>query len=61
MPTIIVREVAYTEPVSKGDTQGKVMKEAKLNNGTVIQVASFVETGEKIEIDTRTGEFRKRA
>jgi elongation factor P len=61
MPTIIVREVAYTEPVAKGDTQGKVMKEAKLSNGTIVQVASFVETGEKIEIDTRTGEFRKRA
>jgi elongation factor P len=32
-----------------------------LSNGTIVQVASFVETGEKIEIDTRTGEFRKRA
>jgi elongation factor P len=37
------------------------MKEAKLTNDTEIQVASFIEIGEKIEIDTRTGEFRRRA
>ncbi|HQS01565.1 MAG: elongation factor P [Halothiobacillus sp. 24-54-40] len=61
LPTIIVREVAYTEPTSRGDTSGKVMKEAKLTNDTEIQVASFIEIGEKIEIDTRTGEFRRRA
>lgn len=61
LPTIIVREVAYTEPAARGDTSGKVMKMARLNNGTELQVAAFIETGEKIEIDTRTGEFRSRA
>ena len=61
LPTIIVREVAYTEPAARGDTSGKVMKIAKLVNGTELQVAVFIETGEKIEIDTRTGEFRSRA
>lgn len=61
LPTIIVREVAYTEPAARGDTSGKVMKTAKLANGTELQVAAFIETGEKIEIDTRTGEFRSRA
>ena len=34
---------------------------ARLNNGTELQVAAFIENGEKIEIDTRTGEFRARA
>ncbi|MFA6701013.1 MAG: elongation factor P [Thiomicrospira sp.] len=61
MPTIIVREVAYTEPAARGDTSGKVMKVARLANGAELQVAAFIEIGEKIEIDTRTGEFRKRA
>ena len=61
LPTIIVREIAYTEPAARGDTSGKVMKTARLHNGTELQVAAFIENGEKIEIDTRTGEFRARA
>lgn len=61
LPTIIVREVEYTEPAVKGDTSGKVMKTARLVGGTEIQVASYVENGDKVEIDSRTFEFRKRA
>lgn len=62
LPTIVVREVEYTEPAARGDTSGKVMKLARLKgSGYELQVAGFVETGEKIEIDTRTNEFRKRA
>lgn len=62
LPTIVVREVEYTEPAARGDTSGKVMKLARLKgSGYEIQVAAFVENGEKIEIDTRTNEFRKRA
>jgi elongation factor P len=37
------------------------MKTAKLNNGTELQVAAFVEIGQKIIIDTRTGEYKSRA
>lgn len=61
LPTIIVRTVEYTEPAARGDTSGKVTKPARLNTGAEIAVPAFVEIGEKIEIDTRTGEFRKRA
>ena len=62
MPTIIVREVEYTEPAVRGDTSGKVMKPARLTgSGYEISVPAFVETGDRIEIDTRTNEFRKRA
>ena len=61
MPTIVVREVEYTEPAVKGDTSGKVMKPARLVGGGEIQVPAFVSNGDKIEIDTRTHEFRKRA
>jgi len=60
LPTSLVREVKYTEPAVKGDTSGKVMKPAKLATGFEIAVPLFVETGDKIEIDTRTHEYRKR-
>lgn len=60
LPTTVVREVAYTEPAVKGDTSGKVMKPAKLATGFEIPVPLFVSQGDKIEIDTRTGEYRNR-
>ncbi|KPC53467.1 elongation factor P [Amantichitinum ursilacus] len=62
LPTTIVREVEYTEPAVRGDTSGKVMKPARLKGTTTeIQVAAFIEIGDRIEIDTRTFEFKKRA
>ena len=60
LPTSVVREVSYTEPAVKGDTSGKVMKPAKIANGFQVQVPLFVSTGDNIEIDTRTGEYRRR-
>jgi elongation factor P len=61
LPNTIVREVIYTEPAVRGDTSGKVMKPAKINGGFELPVAAFVEIGDKIEIDTRTGEYKRRA
>jgi elongation factor P len=61
LPNTIVREVIYTEPAVRGDTSGKVMKPAKINTGFELPVAAFVEIGDKIEIDTRTNEFKRRA
>ncbi|HHN3428779.1 TPA: elongation factor P, partial [Pseudomonas aeruginosa] len=43
-----------------GDTSGKVMKTARLNNGAELQVSAFCEIGDSIEIDTRTGEYKSR-
>ena len=60
MPNMVVREVIYTEPAVKGDTSGKVMKPAKLATGFELPVPAFVEIGDKIEIDTRTNEYRSR-
>ncbi|TSE23877.1 Elongation factor P [Tepidimonas sediminis] len=60
LPTSVVREVTWTEPAVKGDTSGKVMKPAKIATGFEVMVPIFVEQGDKIEIDTRTGEYRKR-
>jgi elongation factor P len=60
LPTIVVREITYTEPAVKGDTSGKVLKPAKINTGVEISVPLFCNIGDKIEIDTRTGEYRSR-
>jgi elongation factor P len=60
LPTSVVREVVYTEPAVKGDTSGKVTKPAKLASGFEVQVPLFVNTGDRIEVDTRTGEYRRR-
>lgn len=61
LPITIVREVEYTEPSVRGDTSGKVTKPATLKGTSfTISVADFVKTGDKIEIDTRTNEFKKR-
>ena len=60
LPTTIVRQI-HTEPAVKGDTSGKVMKPAKLvGTGFEISVPLFVEDGDRVEIDTRTHEYRKR-
>jgi len=60
LPTTVVREVE-TDPAVKGDTSGKVLKPAKLvGTGFVISVPIFVENGDRVEIDTRTHEYKKR-
>ena len=60
IPQTLVREIIYTEPAVRGDTSGKVMKPAKLKSGFEIPVPLFCATGDKIEIDTRTNEYRNR-
>jgi elongation factor P len=60
IPTSVEREITWTEPAVKGDTSGKVLKPAKLATGYEIGVPIFVAQGDKVEIDTRTGEYRRR-
>ena len=60
LPNTVVREILYTEPAVRGDTSGKVLKPAKINTGFSVQVPLFCATGDKIEIDTRTGEYKRR-
>jgi len=60
LPTTVVREVTYTEPAVRGDTSGKVLKPAKLATGFEVQVPAFCATGDRIEIDTRTHEYKRR-
>ncbi len=60
IPTSVEREITWTEPAVKGDTSGKVLKPAKIATGFEIGVPIFVAQGDKVEIDTRTGEYRRR-
>ena len=54
-------EVTETEPGFKGDTATGVTKPATLETGATIRVPLFIEEGNKIRIDTRTGEYMERA
>ena len=60
LPNSVVREITYTEPAVKGDTSGKVMKPAKISTGFELPVPLFCDIGDKIEIDTRTFEYKNR-
>ncbi|HKQ26621.1 MAG TPA: elongation factor P [Burkholderiales bacterium] len=60
LPNNVVREIIYTEPAVRGDTSGKVLKPAKLVTGFEVRVPLFCSIGDKIEIDTRTGEYLRR-
>ncbi len=61
LPNSVIREVVYTEPAVKGDTSGKVLKPARLATGFELPVPAFISIGDKIEIDTRTDEYKSRA
>lgn len=60
-PTFIEMVVTETSPGARGDTtSGRVLKPAKLESGAEIQVPIFIDEGEKIKVDTRTGEYVSR-
>ena len=57
IPASLVLEVTETEPGAKGDTVSNVTKPATLETGAEVKVPLFINTGDKIQIDTRTGEY----
>jgi elongation factor P len=59
-PSHVVMEIQYTEPGIAGDTATRTLKPATLENGVEIRVPLFVNTGEKIKVDTRTGAYVER-
>jgi len=60
-PTLVKKEVTETEPGFKGDTATAGNKPAIVETGAKIMVPLFISTGDKIRIDTRTGEYMERA
>lgn len=60
-PNFVDLEVIETEPGVKGDTATNVTKAATVETGAVIQVPIFINEGERIQIDTRSGEYLGRS
>ena len=60
-PTFVELEVTETDPGFKGDTATNVTKPATVETGAEIKVPLFINPGDKIKIDTRTGEYLERA
>lgn len=61
IPNFVEMKVIDTEPGVKGDTATGATKNAVLETGAVVQVPLFVNTGDRLRIDTRTGEYMERA
>jgi elongation factor P len=59
-PTFMEMEITETAPGIRGDTSGRVLKAAVTNTGAKIQVPIFIEQGEMVKVDTRTGEYVSR-
>jgi elongation factor P len=59
-PSHAVVEITYCEPGMKGDTATNTLKPATTETGATVMVPLFVNTGEKIRVDTRTGSYVER-
>jgi len=60
LPPVVVLKITKTDPGAKGDTVSNVFKPATVETGLVVKVPLFIEEGESIKVDTRTGEFQGR-
>lgn len=60
LPLSLVYTIAETGPGEKGNTVSNVYKEATLDNGLVVKVPMFMSAGEKVKVDTRSGEYVER-
>lgn len=60
LPNSINYTISETGPNAKGNTVSNVFKEATLDNGLVVKVPMFMDVGEKVKIDTRTGQYVER-
>ena len=61
LPTSVILKVTESEPGLRGDTSKSAMKSAILETGFKINIPLFIEAGEQIKVDTRTGEYIGRA
>jgi elongation factor P len=61
LPAAVEVEVTYAEPAVKGDTRTGATKAVTVETGIEVQVPLFVEQGDRIRVDTRTGEYLTRA
>lgn len=60
LPNSLIFTISETGPGEKGNTVSNVYKDATLDNGFVVKVPMFMKVGEKIKVDTRTGQYVER-
>jgi len=60
LPAFVVLQITYTEPGEKGNTATNTLKDATVETGAIVKVPLFINEGEKIKVDTRTGEYGER-
>jgi elongation factor P len=60
LPTYVVLKVTYTEPGMKGNTATNAQKAGTVETGATVRIPLFIETGELIRVDTRTGDYSER-
>jgi len=60
LPAYVELDITYTEPGLRGNTATNVLKEATVETGATVKVPLFINIGEKIKVDTRTGEYGER-
>ncbi len=61
LPASVVLEVTYTEPAARGDTVSNVTKPATLSTGLEVKVPPFIKEGDRVKVDTRSGEYLERS
>jgi elongation factor P len=59
-PTFVILRIKETEPAVAGDTARNTLKSAELETGLVVKVQMFLNTGDRVKVDTRTGEYVER-
>jgi elongation factor P len=60
LPLTVELEITYTEPGVRGDTATRTLKQATVETGAIINVPLFVNNGDRVKVDTRTGEYIER-
>jgi elongation factor P len=60
LPQYVEATVTYTEPGLKGDTATNTLKPATIDSGASVQVPLFIDTDERIKVDTKTGHYSER-
>ena len=60
LPAFVELDITYTEPGFRGNTATNTLKDATMETGAVVKVPLFIDTGERIKVDTRTGEYGER-
>jgi elongation factor P len=60
LPPFVELEITYTEPGMRGDTATNTLKQATVETGAIVHVPLFIESGERIKVDTRSGGYSER-